>query len=249
MSSAAEPIVIDNSLMMPSRAGIAVAVSVLLTLLTGPAAWAEDARVLQEKAKKAFALSRYAEAAEGFEKAFELKGDPVLLFNAAQSHRLGGNKERALSLYQNYLRVFGNDERRDQIETYIAELKKAIGNNNKVPDAGAPNAPEPSAGAPVTPLALGSSATPGHAAEPPLGPMAATPAVSTETPVRLAEPGSAPAVVAQPAAEPAAERPLTRRPWFWVGVGGAVVAAVVVVLLVAGGSKDPSPSIGSLDSN
>ena len=92
----------------------------------GGASDADEARAYHEKAKAAFALSHYAQAAEFFEKAFELKSDPALLYNAAQSHRLAGNKQRALTLYQNYLRVYGRDERRPQIELRIEELKKAI---------------------------------------------------------------------------------------------------------------------------
>jgi hypothetical protein len=59
-----------------------------------------------------------------FEKAFELKSDPALLYNAAQSHRLAGNKERALALYQNHLRVYGRDAKAASIETRIEELKR-----------------------------------------------------------------------------------------------------------------------------
>src|SRR5689334_4810485 len=91
----------------------------------------DEARAYLERAKAAFALSHYAQAADYFEKAFELKSDRALLFNAAQSHRLAGNKERALALYQNYLRVYGNDEKAAQIEQRIEELKRAIEHDRK----------------------------------------------------------------------------------------------------------------------
>ena len=58
-----------------------------------------------DKATAAFAFNRYAVAAENYEKAFELKPDPAVLYNAAQAHRLAGNKERALDLYQSYPHV------------------------------------------------------------------------------------------------------------------------------------------------
>jgi hypothetical protein len=55
--------------------------------------------------------------------------------------------------------------------------------------------------------------------------------------------------VAQPA-PPAEKESLVSKPWFWVASGGAVVAAVAVVLLLtAGGSKDPSASIGRAAGN
>jgi tetratricopeptide (TPR) repeat protein len=57
----------------------------------------------------AYALGKYAEAATEWERAYELKPDAALLFNAAQVHRLGGNHKRALLLYQNYLRLHRDD--------------------------------------------------------------------------------------------------------------------------------------------
>ena len=64
--------------------------------------------------------------AELFEKVFELKQDPAVLYDAAQSHRLAGNKQKALVLYQNYLRMFGERQNRTVVEKRIAELKVAI---------------------------------------------------------------------------------------------------------------------------
>ncbi len=61
-----------------------------------------------------------------FERAFELKADPAILYNAALSHRLAGNKDRALALYQNYLRVFGHVGKWTEVEARVAELKTAI---------------------------------------------------------------------------------------------------------------------------
>src|SRR4029077_1095068 len=112
------------------RAWVAITLSALMSVMSVRSAHADDeadqARAYHEKAKAAFALSHYGQAAEFFEKAFELKSDPALLYNAAQSHRLAGNKQRALTLFQNYLHVYGRDDRRAQIEMRIDELKKAI---------------------------------------------------------------------------------------------------------------------------
>src|SRR5262249_58021652 len=73
-----------------------------------PPASEDDARALFERGSALYALGRYAEAAPLFERAFELKPDPALLYNAAQAYRLLGNKPRALTLYQNYFRLFGD---------------------------------------------------------------------------------------------------------------------------------------------
>jgi hypothetical protein len=122
------------------RVGTTIALCALTALFFASSFWAgparaddeaDQARAYHEKAKAAFALSHYGQAAEFFEKAFELKSDPALLYNAAQSHRLAGNKDRALTLYQNYLHVYGRDDRRAQIEMRIDELKKSIERDRK----------------------------------------------------------------------------------------------------------------------
>src|SRR6185436_3078335 len=51
----------------------------------------------------------------------------ALLYNAAQAHRVAGNKQRALLLYQNYLRVYGKQvKNRDEVERHIQTLQRAI---------------------------------------------------------------------------------------------------------------------------
>ena len=201
-----------------------------------------------QKGTAAYALNHYAAAAEYFEKAFEIRPDPALLYNAAQAHRLAGNKERALSLYESYLHVYGKatPEKRGEIEGRVRELKKAIAHGN------AATSPPPGATAPV--------AAPTPAPAPPLAPAAAVkeaavpapPAPAPTTTLAAAEPGPAPAPVLIAQAAPAAdsEPPLTRRPWFWVVTGGAVaVAAAAVLALSLRGSSAASPSAGKVDGN
>jgi hypothetical protein len=160
---------------------------------------AEEARAYHEKAKAAFALSHYAQAAEFFEKAFELKSDPALLYNAAQSHRLAGNKQRALTLYQNYLRVYGRDERRAQIDQRIEELKRAIEHDRTEvpvpPPAGWPP------GSPGAPKAQGAATTGARAAEP------ARPLPTQALPAPALRPAPPANVLTAPVATPPAPPP------------------------------------------
>jgi tetratricopeptide (TPR) repeat protein len=80
----------------------------------------------------AYALGQYAEAAEQYEKAFALHADPALLYDAAQAHRLAGNKPRALSLYENYLRHFGDQAQNvDDVQRLIVALKAAIAEDER----------------------------------------------------------------------------------------------------------------------
>src|ERR1700694_2874684 len=94
------------------RASLTRAFILLISILWCHAARAQDAaedtKVMFERGMALYALGKYAEAAPLFERAFELKPDPALLYNAAQAHRFMGEKARALELYQSYLRLYGN---------------------------------------------------------------------------------------------------------------------------------------------
>jgi hypothetical protein len=213
------------------------ALFVALSVGRADAADSDDTSAVEKKAMTAFALGRYAEAAESFERAFELKPEPALLYNAAQAHRLAGNKERALSLYENYLRVYGKRDKREEVETHIVELKQAI-EHDKAVATSPPTGTEPTAGAAV--------ASPPVLVIPPPSRSPAGPPVASLSP----SPSSPSVLVSQPTPAQADDRSLVEKPWFWVVVGGGVVAAVVVGVLVAsGGSKDPSPSFGKASGN
>ena len=117
-----------------ARAGVLVAlylVALSPLVRTANADSAEDAKGYLEKANTAFALSQFDVAAENYEKAYALGPDPALLYNAAQSYRLAGNKPRALERYQSYQRMYGS-EKREEIEKHIADLKKAIEHDQEV---------------------------------------------------------------------------------------------------------------------
>src|SRR5689334_607812 len=122
------------------RASLGLAVVVLLGVLSAASgARADDraeARAHYDKATAAYALGRYADAASEFEQSFALKPDPALLYNAAQSYRLAGKKERALELYRNYRRVYGRRaEHAPDVDRHIVELEKAIDNDRRVSSA------------------------------------------------------------------------------------------------------------------
>jgi hypothetical protein len=206
------------------RAGL-LAAALLLSVARAGHAQEDDARAYHQKARAAFALTRYAEAAAFFEKAFELKPDPALLYDAAQAHRLAGNKERALALYQSYLRVYGRDALAASIDARIDELKKAIATDAaRAPSATAPPPPETA----PPPAALATATV----APPPAAP-------------------AAPPAVLITAAPPPAAAPAGGKTWIWIAAGGvlAVGAAIAVALLVSGGEKDPTPSVGRVNGN
>ena len=207
---------------------------------------AEEAREYLDKATAAFALNRYAVAAENYEKSFELKPDAAVLYNAAQAYRLAGNKERALDLYQSYLRMYG-DDKRAEIEKHIQNLKQAIEKDHAVATS------PPTGTAPVGVAPAGSGAAAGSTMVTPPPPAAGSTMVAAPPPsVPGAPPPAqpAPVLVAQPA--PASDQSsVVSKPWFWIAVGGVVAAAVVTSILVAGrrDPSDPTSTITPVDGN
>ncbi len=212
---------------------------------------ADEAREYLDKATAAFALNRYAVAAENYEKAFELKPDAAVLYNAAQAYRLAGNKERALDLYQSYLRMYG-DDKRAEIEKHIAALKQAIEKDHVVATS-PPTGTAPIGGAPVGAApAAGAAAGSTIVATPPPAAGAPPPATAAPAPVPGAPPPAQPAplLVAQPA--PASDQgSVVSKPWFWITVGGVVAAAIVTSILLAGNRdpSDPTSTITPVDGN
>jgi tetratricopeptide (TPR) repeat protein len=208
---------------------VAVASVLLVGLL--PEARAAEPIDYEKEATAAFALGHYAEAAEAFEKAFRQEPEAALLYNAAQAHRLAGNKERALTLYENYMRVYGNKEKRAEVQSRIDELKAAIDHDSQVRTR-PPNEPEPVApAAPVSPI---------PARRPP-------PVVASVPPEPLPEPERAPPMLtAPPGPSPSeADHPSTSRVWLWTLLGVVVVGGAVAGLLVLknNGQKYPNADL------
>src|SRR5438270_10952420 len=78
-------------------------------LWSAPFAHAQDkkqqAREHYEAGARKFDIGKYDEAAAEFQAAYEIVGDPVLLYNIASSYQLAQNAERALFFYTSYLRT------------------------------------------------------------------------------------------------------------------------------------------------
>jgi tetratricopeptide (TPR) repeat protein len=225
---------------MPSARLLTCLVLVAVVLVgargAGAAGASEDekaeARRLYDEATAAFGVGNYAEAAEKYEGSFKVHPDAALLYNAAQAYRLAGNQPRALQLYRNFLRIYGDNPRAEDARNHVAALEKAIAEGGKPGTAPAPGttAPAASAAAPAAPVAP--LPAPGLNAPPP-------------------QPEQPPALLERQAAAPAsagdeASPSLVRRPWFWVAVGAAVLGGTVALLLVTRGDSYPDPTLGRL---
>jgi tetratricopeptide (TPR) repeat protein len=205
-----------------TRARLAYPLALLLLTALARTAHADDtatAREFNTKAMSAYALGRYGDAATYYEKAFEAKPLPELLYNAAQANRLAGNKKRALELYQNYLRVFGPTvSNAVEVNKHIEALKKAIDSDNSA------------------------------ASSPPLAPAPMPPPGAAPPDLRVASAPATPAPpLAAP--EAPADRPIYKKGWFWgviSGVAAVLIAGVAVAVVLSGGSPVvPMPTIGA----
>src|SRR4051812_5477676 len=92
----------------PSSRGASAALCVVLlssavTFATPASGSLEQARAGSRQAQKAYDVGRFAEALEGFSKAYQLDPRPGILFNIAQCHRQLEDYESAAFAYRRYL--------------------------------------------------------------------------------------------------------------------------------------------------
>jgi len=195
----------------------------LVCLCDAAAAEEPDAKSYFNRARTAYALGRYAEAADLFEKTFEIKPDPAILYNAAQAHRLAGNKQKALVLYKSYLRLYGEQANSAEVERRIADLKTAI------------------------------EAEQAAKTNPPTGLLHEGQKEKPSEPETAPKPTLEPtAVLVSPGAPPAEKKPLAKRGWFWGAiVGSALVVGGAVALGVVLGTapQGPDVTLGSVRAN
>lgn len=105
--------------------------SVTLVASTVRVAHAEDAdtkaaKKLFDKGQKQFNLRKFESALELFQKAFDTKPLPGILFMIGQTHRNLGDNEAAIFSFKRYLKLAPEAENRDQVEDLIDELEAEI---------------------------------------------------------------------------------------------------------------------------
>lgn len=107
-----------------------------------------------EKATRAYDVQKYTEAVDEYQKAYEIGGDPAMLYNVAQSYRLADQLSEALRFYRRYLQRSPNARNREDVERKIADLEKTVEDRRKAAAAATappPVAPPPPVTPPVTP--------------------------------------------------------------------------------------------------
>jgi tetratricopeptide (TPR) repeat protein len=92
------------------------------------AAYADDAatrsaKKLYERALKLYNLSKFADALDLFQQAYDAKPIPAFLFNIGQCHRGLGDYDKAIFSYKKYLQLQPDADNRDKVEQLISDLE------------------------------------------------------------------------------------------------------------------------------
>jgi tetratricopeptide (TPR) repeat protein len=108
------------------RAALALLLVVTSAVAPHPAAHADpqaEARQSYEAARRAYNLGQWEDAIAGFEKAYKLSGETILLFDRAQALRQANRLPEALAGYRAYLREDPNAANRESVDARIRELE------------------------------------------------------------------------------------------------------------------------------
>jgi len=258
--------------MPPNLRRFAVAIVLIVGLVASqPPARADDAVSAREHYQKGtsyYDLGKYDDAIKEFEAAYEIKNDPALLYNLAQSNRLAGNSDQALHFYRTYLRYVPKAANRAEIESRIAQLEQLVAQKNAAqttppnqailpgattppPSTDLPPGAPPAVAPSVLPSVLPSETPPGA-----VTPMPAPAESSAPMPPSAGEmPGAAPVLATTPAPSDKVARARRFKKYGLVtaAVGGALflVGAIYGAAAVgaandvnntakAGGTFDPS---------
>jgi hypothetical protein len=104
-----------------------------------------------EKATRAYDLGKYQEAVDEYQKAYEIGGDPPMLYNIGQAYRLNDQPAEAIRFYRRYLQRSPNARNREDVERKVTDLEKLIDERRK---AAAAVTPPPVTTTPPPPVTL-----------------------------------------------------------------------------------------------
>ena len=102
--------------------------AVLVVALAAHGARADDpatrtARHHFERGEKLYALTRFSEALDEYQKAFDARPIPDFLFNIGQCYRNLGEYDSAIFSYRKYLKLAPDASNREQVEQLIRDLE------------------------------------------------------------------------------------------------------------------------------
>jgi tetratricopeptide (TPR) repeat protein len=139
------------------QARLGIVLGCLLALAPSTAVADDASRVAMDhfhRGTRAYDLGHFTEAAAEYEKAYEAKENPALLYNLGQAYRGAGEHQKALNAYRAYLRNAPDAGNRDEVAHFIEALKHSIevekAAKEKPPVGTLPAPPPPATAPPVT---------------------------------------------------------------------------------------------------
>ena len=82
-----------------------------------------DPQSLYRRGMVRYQTGHYDGAISDFARAYQLSGEPALLYDMAQAYRMKHASDKALPLYRAYLRYEPHANNRPEVEERIAELR------------------------------------------------------------------------------------------------------------------------------
>ena len=108
----------------------------------------DEVKLHYQRATRAYDLQKYLEAIDEYQKAYEISGDPPMLYNIAQAYRLADQPAEAVRYYRRFLQRMPNARNREDVERKIADQEKLAEQRKKVepvtpPPSTTPTKPPP----------------------------------------------------------------------------------------------------------
>ncbi|MCC6995610.1 MAG: tetratricopeptide repeat protein [Deltaproteobacteria bacterium] len=175
-----------------------------------------------KEATTAYDLGDFPKAIEKYKKAYEVKNDPVFLYNIAQAYRLSNNFQQAIFFYKSYLRNNATAANQAEVEGRIKDLEAQLAKQRE-------SATAPPIGPVTTPTGEEPGTEPDEDEE----------GTTIPSPDKVAEGADTGATSSGPTDRPAG-KPIYKKWWFWGGIG-AVVATGVIIAVVASSDSGGAP--------
>ncbi len=208
--------------------GCAGALLLLVTIAAPLSARAQSSDTEQlkkhfEDGSKAFNLGEFKRAVDEYKAAYNIRADPVFLYNIAQAYRLDGNLQQALFFYKSYLTNSPRAPNRHEVDGRIHELDRQIAEQKAVTTQPPNTTATPNVATTTEPRVEPPKAAPPKAEPPRVEPRVEPPKAET-----------APALVATAPPPPERKTPLYKKWWLWTIVGGVAAGAAIGAGLAVG---------------
>ena len=128
------------AVLMPVLTGLMLLASPSPALAQMTQAQKDEVKLHYQRATRAYDLQKYQEAIDEYQKAYEISGDPPMLYNIAQAYRLADQPAEAVRYYRRFLQRMPNARNRDDVERKIADQEKLAEERRKSEPA-APSQP------------------------------------------------------------------------------------------------------------